>query len=300
MLVNQYLGLIYAVSAYTFWGLLPIFWKQISHIDSIEIVMHRMVWSCVLVLGLIIIQGQGKALFKLYKQPKLLGRLFMASILISANWAIFIWAVNAGFIVEASMGYFINPLINVLFGYLFFSERLRRGHWLALSIVLLSVGYLVIAYGTVPYIALTLACSFSCYAAVKKTISIPATHGLAIETSFLVVPAAVYLVYLDQQGLGGFGRDIALSGMLILGGLVTLIPLVLFAAAAKLVSMTTLGMSQYIGPTLQLICGVLLYNEPFGSERFIAFSLIWLAILIFSVDEIRHQRLRRRMINSPG
>jgi chloramphenicol-sensitive protein RarD len=297
--VNQYLGLIYAVSAYTLWGIIPIFWKQIAHIDSIEIVMHRMVWACILVVGLIIIQGQAKGLLKLYKQPQLLGRLFIASLLISVNWAVFIWAVTSGYIVEASMGYFLNPLVNVLFGYLFFKERLRSGHVAALSMVALSVIYLLIAHGAVPYIALTLAVTFSCYAAVKKTISIPATHGLAIETSFLLLPALLYIVYLDQQGVGTFGTDIAWSSMLVLGGLLTLIPLILFAAAAKLVSMTTLGMSQYIGPTLQLISGVLLYNEPFGSERFITFSLIWLALLIFCADELRYQRLRRRDINTP-
>lgn len=262
--------------------------------------MHRMLWSCVLVLALIIIQRQGKQLVGLFRQPQLLGRLLIASVLISVNWAIFIWAVNAGFIVEASMGYFINPLVNVLFGYLFFQERLRAGHLVALSCVLVSVIYLIVGYGSVPYIALSLAVSFACYAAVKKTISIPATHGLAIETAFMVLPALAYILYLEANGAGVFGTEIGISVMLVLGGLVTLIPLLLFAAAAKLVSMTTLGMSQYVGPTLILASGVLLYNEPFGLERFISFGLIWLAIVIFSIDELKHQRQRRRAVKFPS
>lgn len=292
--MNRNLGLIYAISAYTFWGIIPIFWKQISFVDSVEIVMHRMLWSCVLVVALIVVQGQWQSFRGHFSDAKLLQRLLVGSVLISVNWAIFIWAVNAGHIVEASMGYFINPLFNVLFGVLFFKERLRQGQLVALSMVGVSVAYLILGHGTVPYIALSLAVSFACYAAVKKSVQIPATHGLAIETAFMVLPATFYLLYLEQTGAGVFGSSVWLSSMMVLGGLFTLIPLVLFAAAAKLVSMTTLGMSQYIGPTLQLICGVFLYHEPFGTEKFIAFALIWLALLIYSIDELNMQRVRRK------
>lgn len=197
------------------------------------------------------------------------------------------------------MGYFITPLINVLFGVLFFGERLRPGQLIALAIVALSVVYLIVGHGTLPYIALSLAISFACYGAVKKTVKIPATHGLAIETGYLVLPAAIYLIVLQNQGVGAFGSNAWLSSMLVLGGLVTLIPLILFAAAAKLVSMTALGMTQYIGPTLQLVCGVFLYQETFGTEKFISFALIWLALLIYSIDQINSRRIRRRDLNPP-
>lgn len=298
--MNKYLGLIYAISAYVLWGIVPLFWKQISHIDSVEIVMHRMLWSCVLVVGLIAILGQWQQFKPLFRQPQLLARLLLASILVSINWAVFIWAVNAGFIVEASMGYFINPLISALFGFLIFKEDLRTGHWIALSMVFVAVAYLIIGYGSVPYVALTLASTFACYGAVKKTIALPATHGLAIETAFMVLPAAAYLIYLDQSGVGAFGADLGISTMLILCGVVTLVPLLLFAAAAKRVTLTALGMSQYVGPSLQLVIGVMIYNEPFGSERFIAFGLIWLAIVVFTMDELNHQRRRRRQLRFPG
>ena len=181
--------------------LIRIFWKQISFVDSVEIVMHRMLWSCVLVVALIVVQGQWQSFRGHFSDAKLLQRLLVGSVLISVNWAIFIWAVNAGHIVEASMGYFINPLFNVLFGVLFFKERLRQGQLMALSMVGVSVAYLILGHGTVPYIALSLAVSFACYAAVKKSVQIPATHGLAIETAFMVLPATFYLLYLETSSI---------------------------------------------------------------------------------------------------
>lgn len=296
--MNRNLGLVYALSAYVFWGLVPIFWKQISFVDSIEIVFHRMLWSCVLVVLFIVVKGQWKAFSAHLTDKKLLGRLLIASLLISVNWGIYIWAVTTGHIVEASMGYFLCPLINVIFGVLFFAERLRKGQVLALCIVACSVAYLAVIHGKIPYIAIILATSFACYGVAKKSVSIPATHGLAIETGFVVLPAGLYLLTLAYRGEGVFGNEAWVSGMLVMGGLVTLIPLLLFAAAAKLVTMTTLGMTQYVGPTIQLILGVFLYHEPFGTERFIAFGLIWLALIIYSVDELNSQRLRRRAINT--
>jgi chloramphenicol-sensitive protein RarD len=289
------LGLIYALAAYAWWGVIPIFWKQLSHVDSIEIVMHRMVWSCVLVSLLIVISRQWKEFKVLFLQPKLLFKLFVASALVSINWAVFIWAVNTGHLVETSLGYFMNPLISVVLGVVLFGESLRRGQVVALSIAALGVIYLVISYGALPWISLVLAISFSLYSAAKKSISVPATHGLAIETMFFFIPASVYLFYIQTQGSGQFFDGPSNGWLLILGGLFTLIPLVLFAAAAKRVSMTALGMTQYIGPTLQLLIGVFLYGESFGSQTMIAFGCMWLALGIYSVDQMRHQNsLRRR------
>lgn len=288
------LGLIYAFSAYIWWGFIPIFWKQLDHISSAEIVMHRMVWSCLLVFVLIVIMRQWGEFKRIFSQPKVLLRLFIASALVSLNWGVFIWAVNNGHLVETSMGYFINPLINVLFGVLFFAESLRKGQIFSLSIALLGVLYLVFAFGSFPWISFVLAITFALYSVVKKSISVPATHGMAIETLFFVVPALVYLSYIEFNGTAQFLVSDYNTGMLILGGLFTLIPLLLFAAAAKRVTMTVLGMAQYVGPSLQLLIGVVIYDEPFGSERMIAFGLIWFALAVYSVDQILYQKKTRR------
>ena len=293
------LGLIYALSAYIWWGIIPIFWKQLDHLGNTEIVMHRMVWSCVLVTALVVVMGQWRQFKTIFAQPKVLLRLFIASSLVSANWAVFIWAVNSGHLVETSMGYFINPLISVALGVAVFSERLRRGQVLALAIAATGVLYLIIAHGTFPWISFALAITFALYSLTKKTISVPATHGMAIETLFFFAPALAYLCVIEFQGTGQFFHGPTNWWMLIIGGLFTLIPLVLFAAAAKKVSMTVLGMSQYIGPTLQLLSGVFLYHEPFGSERAIAFGLIWFALGIYSVDQIRFQRANKNLVRSP-
>jgi chloramphenicol-sensitive protein RarD len=289
------LGLIYALAAYTWWGFIPIFWKQLDHVGSADIVMHRMVWSCVLVIGLIVLMKQWRQFIVLFSQPKTLFRLFIASSLVSINWGVFIWAVNDGRLVETSMGYFINPLISVLLGVVFFAERLRKGQLFALSIAMLGVLYLVIAYGTFPWVALTLAVTFALYAVAKKSISVPATHGMAVETLFFVVPALAYLSYIQSNGTGQFLDSSFNAWMLILGGLFTLIPLLLFAAAASIVTMSVLGMTQYIGPSLQLLIGLFLYGEPFGSDRMISFGLIWLALAVYSIDQIRHQRNSRKL-----
>lgn len=287
------IGLIYAFAAYTWWGIIPLFWKQLDHVDSVEIVMHRMVWSCVLVTLLILLSRQWASFKPLLSRPKIMLSLLLASSLISVNWAVFIWAVNNDRLVETSLGYFMNPLISVALGVVLFSEVLRRGQWLALIVAGIGVVYLFATHGSFPWISFVLAVSFSLYSAVKKSISLPATHGMAIETLCFFVPALIYLVYIEWQGSGQFFQGSSNSWMLVLGGLFTLIPLLLFAAAAKRISLTALGMMQYIGPTLQLICGVLIYQEPFGSQKMIAFGFIWLALAVYSVDQISHRRRRR-------
>lgn len=289
------LGLIYAFSAYIWWGFIPVFWKQLDHISSAEIVMHRMVWSCVIVLVMIMFMRQWREFSALFSQPKVMLRLLIASALMTINWGVFIWAVNSGYLVETSMGYFINPLINVLFGVLFFAERLRKGQMFALFIAFVGVLYLVLTFGAFPWISFTLAITFALYSVTKKSITVPAAHGMGLETLFFIVPAIAYLIYIEANGSGQFTASAFNASMLVLGGLFTLIPLLLFAAAAKKVTMTVLGMTQYIGPSLQLLIGVFIYNEEFGSERMIAFGLIWLALAVYSVDQIRHRRRSRKI-----
>lgn len=291
-------GLLYALIAYTWWGVIPIFWKQLGHVDSVEIVMHRMVWSCVFVTLLIVVSSQWLQFKPLFSQPKLLIKLFIASTLVTINWGVFIWAVNAGRLIETSLGYFMNPLINVALGVVFFDESLRRGQLAALLIAAIGVAYLFTSFGAFPWISFALAITFSLYSAVKKSVSVPATHGMAVEGMFFFIPAVVYLFYIQVNGQGQFFSRTFDSSMLVIGGLFTLVPLVLFAAAAKRISMTALGMTQYIGPTLQLLCGVVLYGEAFGTQKMIAFGFIWLALGVYSVDQLRHQRYARGLPKS--
>jgi len=292
--MSSRLSLVCAILAYTIWGLLPIYWRQVASVDSVEIVVHRMLWSFVFVIVYIVFVRRWHEFVALCRQPAVLARLLLASTVISINWGMYIWAVNAEHIIETSMGYFINPLITVLFGVVFFAERLRKMQWLALALVAAGILYLVIAHGKIPYIALVLSMSFAIYGVLKKTIQVPAALGMGVETGLLMLPALLYLLYLHRQSTLSFGQDLTIDGFLILGGLVTLAPLLLFAAAAKVLSLTALGMTQYIGPTLQLLIGVYLYNEPFDTNWRIAFGMIWSALVIYTVDQIQHETKRRR------
>lgn len=292
--MSSRLGLVCAILAYTMWGLVPIYWRQVASIDSFEVAVHRMLWSFVFVIIYIVFVRRWHEFVAVCKQPAVLARLFLASIFISINWAMYIWAVNAEHIIEVSMGYFINPLITVLFGVLFFSERLRKIQWLALALVASGIFFLVVVHGKIPYIALVLSTSFAFYAVIKKTIQVPAALGMGVETGLLMLPALLYLLYQHGQSSLGFGQNLHVDSLLILGGLVTLVPLLLFAGAAKVLSLTALGMSQYIGPTLQLLIGVYLYNEPFDKSWGIAFGIIWLALFIYTVDQIQYETKRFR------
>jgi len=290
------IGLVYAMSAYLWWGIIPIFWKQLDHVPSIEIVAHRVIWGFILVLGFIIVAGQLRVFLQIFKDRLTMVRLFLASTLVTANWGIFIWAVNNDFIVETSLGYFINPLITVLFGLLFFGESLRPAQKLALLIAAGGVVVMVVATGGLPLISLSLATTFALYSVMKKKVSLPASHGLAFETLLMVIPAMLFILYYVSSGANNFqpSEQPATSFMLILGGLFTLIPLLLFAAAAKRVSLVALGMTQYLGPTCQLLIAVFIYQEPFDQINLIAFSFIWLALIVYTIDQINTRRKQRR------
>ena len=290
--MGKNVGFIYALLAYLWWGIIPIFWKQIDHIPSMEIVAHRIIWGCVIVLLIIFFMRQWSDFIRVFRNRTTLRRLFLASVLVSVNWAIFIWAVNNDRIVETSLGYFINPLVTVMFGMMIFKEALRSWQIVALVIAALGVMVMIVGSGGVPVVSLSLAVTFACYSVIKKQVNLPATHGLAIETLIMLVPTLIVLAYFSYRGLGNFSatEEPINSLMLVLGGLFTLVPLLLFAAAAKRVSFTALGMTQYIGPTCQLIIAVAVYKEPFGTVKLIAFGLIWLALLVYSMDQILHRR----------
>ena len=284
-------GLLYAIGAYGFWGLIPVFWKLLDGVPAIEILGHRMVWSLLFVGMLLAFRQQWQWLRPaLTDLPTLLTTL-VGALLIAFNWYLYIWAVNAGYIIETSLGYFINPLVSVVLGVVVFRERLRLGQWLAVGLALLGVVYLTITYGSLPWIALSLAVSFATYGVIKKTMRLGALEGLSLETALLFLPALAFLIYRDASGVGTFGRgDLSLTLLLTLTGLITAGPLLLFAAAARRIPFSSLGILQYIAPTCQFLLGVFVYAEPFSSGRLVGFSLIWLALLIYSIEGFVERR----------
>ncbi len=288
-------GLVYALSAYLIWGLFPLYWKQLAHISSMEILAHRTLWAALLMVIVISIQKQWPAITHRLKQPKLLALSLLATLLVGWNWGLYIYAVNTGHIVETSMGYYINPLINVILGTIFFKERLRLIQWLAISIAAAGVAYLIIDQSYIPYIALTLAGSFACYGVVKKNIKMPASQSMTIETGLLFLPALVWLLFNGYNGQSHFGETRVIDTLLVVGGAVTVIPLMLFSTAAQRMSFSLLGICQYLAPSLQLIIAIIIYKEPFSGSTLIAFICIWLALALFTSESLLYNR-RKKLI----
>ncbi len=284
-------GLVYGVAAYALWGVLPVYWKTIHHVPAMEIISHRMVWSLVLVLGLMVLKKEWSWVRRVARRPWIALVTLTAAVLLAANWLTYVWAVNAGFVVETSLGYFINPLVNVVLGVVFLRERLRPWQWVSVGLAGAGVLYLTLSYNALPWIALTLAFTFGLYGLLKKTASFNALEGLTLEMGFLLVPALGYLVYLEWVGQGVFGHTDPLTTLLlILTGAITVTPLLLFAGAARRIDLSTLGILQYLAPTLQLLLGVFLYGEPFPYTRFIGFCFIWTALGIYTVEGLMTRR----------
>jgi len=280
-------GLIAGATAYFIWGLLPIYWKTIHLIRALEIIGHRIMWSFIFLAILLFFRKDWMAIRNAVQEKEILLPLIGAAGLLLINWLTYVWGVNAGFIVETSLGYFINPLINVVFGVFFFKERLRVFQWTAVVFAALGVFYLTISYGQLPWIALTLAFSFGLYGLLKKKARLGSTHGLTLETGILFLPAVGYLIWLTASNQGAFFQSNPVTIiLLVLTGLATAIPLLLFANAAQNIDLSVLGLLQYIAPTMQFIIGVLIYGEPFDSNRLIGFSIIWVGLLIFSTEGV--------------
>lgn len=293
-------GVWYGLAAYLAWGLLPIYWKALGQVPALEILANRIVWSLVLVLLILAVRRSWNWLLAARTRDVFLTYL-AAAVLLAVNWFVYIWAVNDGHVVETSLGYFINPLVNVVLGVLLFREVLRPLQWVAVAIAASGVLYLTLSYGSLPWIALTLAFSFGFYGVMKKRARLPALEGLALETGILSAAAAVYLVWLAANGMGALTTSSPTTVMLLVGaGVVTLFPLLGFAAAAQRVPLTVLGFMQYLAPTMQFLLGVLLYHEPFPVSRLIGFALIWLALAVFSMDGVmtRRRRLRARYVSA--
>jgi chloramphenicol-sensitive protein RarD len=284
-------GNFYAIGAYILWGLLPVYWKAIQIVPASQILCHRIIWSLLFLAALLALTGSWQGLRGALQNRKTLLTFFAAACILALNWFVYIWAVNAGYIVETSLGYFINPLVSVLLGVVLLREKLRSWQWLPIGLAALGVLYLTFSYGSLPWIALTLAFSFGTYGLLKKTAALGALHGLALEMTILFVPALSYLLYLEASGRGAFGHEaIPITVLLAFAGVVTASPLLLFAAAARRINLSTLGILQYIAPTLQFLLGVLVYSEPFTHERMIGFSLIWFALLIYSLEGVVERR----------
>lgn len=293
-------GMLAALTAYVAWGLLPIYWKAIEQVPPAEILCHRVVWSLLVVALLLAAQKRWGWLRQAAQKPAILLPFIGTTLLLAANWFIYLWANNSGHIVEVSLGYFINPLVNVLLGVLLLRERLRHWQWVAIGLAFAGVAYLTISYGQPPWIALSLALTFGFYGFLRKTASLGSTEGLMIEMSLIFLPALIFLGYRGAHGVGAFGRGSAsTTAILAFAGLATAIPLILFAYGARRVPLSALGVLQYVAPTLQFLVGVVLYHEGFDRTQLVGFSLIWTALLLFWLEGFV---LRRRQTEalSPG
>lgn len=298
-MATQQKGVLVALIAYIIWGVFPVFWKQLSAVSSIEVLLSRVIWAFVFTTIFIVIIGQGKHLLtdlkNLAKQKGQLIRLFFASVFISINWGVFIWAVSAGQILQSSLGYYINPLIMVLFGVIFFKEKLEKYTLIAIIIAAMGVCILAISYGEIPWVALTLAITFAIYGVLKKKITLDATRGLAIETLFITPFAIIGYIYLLLTTEISFVYDgFSTTTLLILGGILTAIPLVLFAKGAQTIPLYLIGFIQFIAPTISFFIGVFVYNEAFTDVEVMAFSCIWLAVIIFSTFKMKEARKNYR------
>lgn len=284
-------GILYAILAYGLWGFLPIYWKTIDVVPAWQILSHRIVWSFVFLMVIISVKGDSAAFRTAISSKKTIAIFAGAAVLISVNWLTYIWAVNAGFIVETSLGYFINPLVSVLLGVIFLKEKLRPMQWVPVGMAFAGVLYLTMSYGQLPWIALLLAFTFGLYGLIKKTASLNSLHGLSLETGILFLPAGFFLVFAESQGSGSLGHTGWLTGfLLVFTGVVTALPLLLFANAARRINLSTLGILQYLAPSIQFLIGVLIYGEPLTTSRLIGFAFIWVALAFYSLENFYMRR----------
>lgn len=284
-------GIAYAVSAYVLWGLFPLYFTRIAQIGALEVLVHRIVWSLVFVLALLAWKSRWGWLRELLKQPRVLGAFAASAVLLSTNWLTYIWSVQNGHLIDASLGYFITPLVNVMLGYTVLHERPRRAQWIALSLAAFGVLWLTLQAGRLPWMALVLALSFGAYGLLRKIAVLGALEGLSLETMLLAPPALIALVLWWGRAPTSFPTpDLATNLWLLAAGPFTAIPLLLFAAGARRVSMTTLGLLQYIGPTIAFMLGLWVFHEPFSSARLVGFLFIWAALVLYSADGWRVAR----------
>ncbi|MEH6448944.1 MAG: EamA family transporter RarD [Oleispira sp.] len=287
---QQKKGVLLALAAFTMWGIAPIYFKQLIHIDALEILAQRVIWAVIFLIIVSLFSSQLHKTIAILKQPKQLALLAVSACLLGFNWGLFIWSVINNHMLEASLGYYVNPLINVLMGYLFLSERLRKRQGLAVVLALSGVLIQLISFGSVPYIALSLAVSFAIYGLLHKKTHIESIPGLLIEALILLPFAILYWIFMEPSATSNMANNSTSTNLLLLSaGIVTTLPLLCFTGAAKRLQYSTLGFIQYIGPSLMFILAVNFYGETLGLKEMITFGFIWLALLVFSWDSLRHQ-----------
>ncbi len=288
-------GTLIAFLSYVLWGLLPIYWHGLKQLPAAEILAHRIVWSLLFIVAVLALTRRWEWLRDVVQRPRAYIRFVLTAVILAVNYGVYLWANNSGHLVEASLGYFINPLVNVLLGMIFLRERLRPWQAAAVIVALLGVTYLTVDYGRLPWIALTLALTFGTYGLLRKTARLGSIEGLTLEMIVLFVPSLAYLTLLGVQGTGAFGRSTAGPTLLLLGaGAATAIPMIMFTFGARRVTMTTLGILQYIAPTLQFLIGVFAFGEPFDRTRLIGFLVIWTALAIYWVEGFTEYTRRNR------
>jgi chloramphenicol-sensitive protein RarD len=285
-------GLWIAVASFLLWGVMPLYWHALNAVPSLQIVMHRIVWSTVFVVGWLTWQRR-VWLRDALKKPRIGWMLALSGVLIAFNWGLYIWAVNAGHVVESSLGYFINPLVSVLFGVLFLRERLTRLQWGSVALASFGVLWLTLQYGHPPWIAIGLALSFALYGLIRKLAAVDSIAGLGVESVYLFAPALVVVLWGETHGSGGFtgAWGLKLDALLVVGGALTALPLIGFAYAVRRVPLSVVGLLQYISPTMQFLIGVLVLGEAFDRDRAVGFVFIWIALLLFAGEGLwRSQR----------
>ena len=284
-------GIAFGGASFLIWGISPLYWKALGSVPAVEIVLHRIVWSFLFLMPLIILRKRWSAFRSALKNKKVMPALLASAILVSCNWLIYIWAVNAGHLLQASLGYYINPLVNVLLGMVFLRERLRRPQMFAVLLASLSVLYLTFFFGQFPWIALVLAFSFGLYGLIRKLAPVGSLVGLTIETLMLTFPALLWLLYLSLTGTGIFlNQNIKIDLLLVASSLVTAVPLLFFSLGTRRLQLSTVGILQYIAPSCMFLMAVFLFKEPFYRAQVICFIVIWTALAIYSTDSVMYYK----------
>jgi chloramphenicol-sensitive protein RarD len=287
-------GIGYGLAAYTIWGLFPLYWPLLDPTPASQILAHRMVWSLVFVAAVLVVRRRWSFVSALLRDRRRLVLLVVAGIMISINWGVYIWATNAGHVVEASLGYFITPLVVIALGVIVLKERLRRAQWTAVGAGFLAVVVISVGLGHVPWIALTLAASFGSYGLAKKLVQTPPLESMAVETSVMALPAIGFLLFVQARGTGSFGHIATGTDLLLVSsGIVTVVPLLCFAAATSRVPLTVMGLMQYVTPVLQFVVGVAVRHEKVPASELAGFALVWVALTILGISEIRQWRVSR-------
>ncbi len=284
-------GLAGALAAFLIWGLMPLYLRPLAHVSPAQIMANRIVWCFLLLFGWLIWRGDMAAVRTALRDRPVRLLLATSSVLISINWLTYLWAVANGHVLDASLGYFINPLLNVLLGVMLLRERLNRAQWVSVTLAAFGVVYMTLATGRLPWIALVLAASFGMYALIRKLVKVEAVPGLGIETLMLVPFAVAYLVWAEARGVGALGHATGSVNLLLIGsGLITAVPLALFAFGARRLPLSTVGLVQYVGPTIQFLIGIFVFHESFTQTRAIGFACIWVALAIYMADGWRRNR----------